>query len=162
MLHKLVDRNRQMHVWKSVWIPFLLLFKGQKNMFDLRWLYFDSVKHIVQHSDAFMFLSGFCNSSRGKYIFVNEISTHSLNSRIVANIFIHKPTHIHGNLEMYQDETFWQTQYAVFHVRCGTDDDENNNSNKKKDCLDVVCYISSIIISSPFSSGGISSFTWRW
>ena len=71
-------------------------------------------------------------------------------------------THCHGNVLIYQEDTFWQTQYAVFHVRCGTDDDENNNTNNKKDGLVVVCYISSIIISSPFASGGISSFTWLW
>ena len=41
-------------------------------MFDLRLLYFDSVKHIVQHSDAFKFLSSFCNPSRGRYFVVKQ------------------------------------------------------------------------------------------
>ena len=125
-------------------------------MFDLRLLYFDSVKHIVQHSDAFKFLSGFCNPSRGRYFLVKQKEHTNMHT------LIQKCTHSHGNVSTYQEDTFWQTQYAVFHVRCGTDDNENNNTNNKKDGLVVVCYISSIIISSPFSSGGISSFTWLW
>ena len=87
----------------------LLITQKTENLFDLRLLYFDSVKHIVQHTDAFKLLSGFCNPSRGKYIFVTRnhthkyILTHYRNSPIVMATF-----------EMYPDKH--NMQYFMWDV----------------------------------------------
>ena len=70
-------------------------------MFDLRLLYFDSVKHIVQHSDAFKFLSGFCNPSRGRYFSWNkkntQICTHWYKSAHTAMAMFQHIKRIHSD-----------------------------------------------------------------
>ena len=90
--------------------------KTERNVYDLRLLYFDSVKHIVQHSDAFKFPKWLLQSYQGQ-IFLREPKMYAQYAHTYSRQ--QKHIHKHRNVQTYQDDTFCHTQYAVFHVDVG-------------------------------------------